>query len=162
MNDKAEAIPDDVATDRGGLVKEICFRCQKPIADPVTWMENDDGNFPFHAACAEGAWPLSERPKEEKPMGYSARQNETARKAAAGELHSRRTIIGAMDHALEIHASALRLLEAKIVALSERVEKLERVEAIARERADKLYQPPVALNPALKSIIDEHHAADHD
>ena len=58
-------------------------------------------------------------------MGYSARQNETARKAASGELYSRRTIIGAMDHALEIHAAALRLFEAKIVGLKERIEKLE-------------------------------------
>ena len=58
-------------------------------------------------------------------MGYSARQNETARKAASGELYSRQTIIGAMDHALETHASALRLLEARIVALKERIEKLE-------------------------------------
>lgn len=67
-------------------------------------------------------------------MGYSARQNETAQAAARGELLSRRTIVGAMDHALEIHASALRLLEAKIVAVKEenaalklRVEALERI-----------------------------------
>ncbi len=49
-------------------------------------------------------------------MGYSARQNDIARKAAAGELMSRQTILGHMDHALETHASALRLLEAKLAA----------------------------------------------
>jgi hypothetical protein len=81
----AEAIPDDVATGRGGMVKE------------------------------------------DRPMGYSARANETARKAAAGELMSRGSLMGAMDHALEVHASALRLLESKIVALKERVEKLEAI-----------------------------------
>ncbi len=60
-------------------------------------------------------------------MGHAARRNPTAQKAAAGKLLSRQTIIGAMDHALEAHANALRILEARIVALKERVEKLEAV-----------------------------------
>lgn len=59
-------------------------------------------------------------------MGYSARQNEIARKASSGALHSRATIIGAMDHALELHASALRLLEAKLTALNERIARIEK------------------------------------
>lgn len=64
--------------------------------------------------------------KESAPMGYSARQNAIARQASSGKLHSRATIIGAMDHALELHASALRLLEAKIVALNERIARIEK------------------------------------
>lgn len=60
-------------------------------------------------------------------MGHAARRNETAQAAQRGELLSRQSIMGAMDHALEIHASALRLLEAKIVALKARIEKLEEV-----------------------------------
>lgn len=58
-------------------------------------------------------------------MGYSARQNDIARKAAAGEMMSRQSILGKMDHALELHASALRLLEAKLVAINARIDKLE-------------------------------------
>lgn len=83
--------------------------------------------------CDAGAnWlcELHRQPKPDeapKPMGYSARQNDIARQSAAGGLHSRATIIGAMDHALETHASALRLLEAKIIALKERLDKMEAV-----------------------------------
>lgn len=58
-------------------------------------------------------------------MGYQARQNDVAKKAANGALMSRQSLMGAMDHALELHASALRVFEAKIVALQARVEKLE-------------------------------------
>ena len=97
-SDRAETIPADVQTDRGGLVKD------------------------------------------EKPMGYSARQNETARKAAGGELLSRRTIIGAMDHALELHASALRLLEAKIVSVKADSEALRQDVARLVERLEELSQ----------------------
>lgn len=58
-------------------------------------------------------------------MGRDARQNATAQDAASGKLLSRGTIIGAMDQALENHAAALRILEARIKATNERVDALE-------------------------------------
>lgn len=57
-------------------------------------------------------------------MGHAARRNETAQAAQRGELLSRQSIMGAMDHALERHADALRLLEARIKAQSERIDYL--------------------------------------
>lgn len=108
----------------------LCFSCDQPITDIIVWLAGDDDRYPFHEICAQGA--LSEVGREhmvrkEKNLGYSARQNTIARQSAAGALHSRATIIGAMDHALETHASALRLLEAKIIALKERLDKMEAV-----------------------------------
>ncbi len=58
-------------------------------------------------------------------MGHAARQNQVAREAANGKLYSRQTIIGAMDHALEIHASSLRLAHEKIAKLERRIAQLE-------------------------------------
>lgn len=74
-------------------------------------------------------------------MGHAARRNETAQAAKRGELLSRRSLMGAMDHALEMHAAALRLLEAKIVALKERIERMETVLHVTPAPTI----PPVAL-----------------
>lgn len=59
-------------------------------------------------------------------MGRESRNNPIAKDAKAGKLLSRATIIGAMDHALEIHASALRLADERIKALDQRVTALEK------------------------------------
>lgn len=58
-------------------------------------------------------------------MGHAARRNPTTRDASAGKLMSRQSMMGAMDHALETHANALRILEARIAKQDERIVKLE-------------------------------------
>lgn len=52
-------------------------------------------------------------------MGRASRQNPTAQAARRGELLSRSSILGAMDHALEVHASSLRLAHEKIARLEQ-------------------------------------------
>lgn len=42
----------------------ICFDCGTPIRGVVVWLgetyPNDEKDYPFHASCARGAWPLQE------------------------------------------------------------------------------------------------------
>ena len=58
-------------------------------------------------------------------MGRESRQNQAAQDAKSGRLLSRQSIIGAMDHALEIHASALDKHEQEIRRLTARLDAID-------------------------------------
>lgn len=98
-------------------------------------------------------------------MGHAARRNATAQSAQRGELLSRQSIIGAMDHALELHAAALRLLEAKIVALKARVDKMEEVlhgkpVPVEYTEADAAFQRVAdTVETQMRSIIAKQQSA---
>lgn len=98
-------------------------------------------------------------------MGYAARQNDTARQAATGKLMSRQTMMGAMDHALERHADALRLLEARIRAQDERIAKLETTCAAEWAKLDERISQNtgacVVNDQHIKEVYGELHANTH-